>query len=597
MKKSFILSLLLGLAFLPSLLWAHPVSVEDEAALLAARGDVFRLRPLYDSISQRLTPHTDLYCRFAFSRAAGDHRRVIELIDSLERHHERKLDVRGLLALAGERCAALLSLGEYAALSDYCDERLAWARRRSIRQSRRKELKAYQSIAVAFASHPPMQVEWTSDAFVLPLTRDWPLLLPVAVNDKEAQPFLIDTGHRHTLISAADAAEWGVSPLSATLRLSTARGWTEARPGLIERLNIGGLTLRNLMVFVVADDLEAPYNRSLGTHVLQQLHTLTFADTDLSVERRSASFPSDTLGVSLAFSLDGGLCLQPADTTADPLPFNLALPDTIASSSCFGALQLRRADRTMLDFSTLRLHRSAPRDYVPFTVDRYLSHSDYFGLLRNEASLLFTSSPEEVAQMTATLNRCLEPRLSLSLPHGLPSTLPPLEVLSPDSAVFVPYLDGGGRQVATLLAGRSLPAEVTPLHPLSQIPLSIVRRFSLPVHKDGQGRQWAQIDHLLLGDVEVKHLLCLVHALPTETLTLGLDVLTRLPAVGFGSDGLTFHAASDTASVGYVRPYLLTPSGAVVEISPSFSSASSSRQLKPADFMGKTIDFARMFIR
>lgn len=112
-----ILRILLAIGMLlPLSLPAQKSKIEDEVALLAARGDLERLRPLYDSVRQSLSPHTALYCRFAMTRGAGHHREVIALIDSLERFHERKLDVRGLLALATERCEAHVALGEYAEL-------------------------------------------------------------------------------------------------------------------------------------------------------------------------------------------------------------------------------------------------------------------------------------------------------------------------------------------------------------------------------------------------------------------------------------------------------------------------------------------------
>lgn len=596
-----ILRILLAVGMLlPLSLPAQKSKIEDEVALLAARGDLERLRPLYDSVRQSLSPHTALYCRFAMARGAGHHREVIALIDSLERFHERKLDVRGLLALATERCEAHVALGEYTELKSYCDERLSWAQRRSVRQSRRGTLRFYQSLGKEWGSVPAPTEEWRSESFSVPLSRDWPLLIPARIGSSDFLPFLLDTGHHHTLISQSDAETWGVEALTETLFILTADGWVNARPAILPTLSIGELTLSNIPVFVVDETIDAPFSRSLGTDVLHRLQHLVFSDAALLISNTAPSFSPINETLALSFSTDGGLNLQTMGTSASSLmPFELALPDslTTAENLLRRTEFLRSATQTHLDFSTMQLKRQKLRaNYRPRTVSDYLAANDYFGLLNNEISLTYTASPEEVSRMTSVLNRSLEPALPLSIPQGLPNTIQPLTVQPPLQPTVLPYLGGEAQRLVTLqLSQQPLSADLNPLHLISQISSNAVRRHKLNVYKGAQGRQWALVPELRVGEAVVSNLLCLVVNAQGEGVTLGLDVLSRMPALTFGSESITVHPLRQSDPLPFERLFVVTPAGLIVQ--DATQEQTFSRPLRLSDYQGKTIDFEQMSIR
>lgn len=584
----------------PLSIYAQQSKIEDEVALLAARGDLEKLRPIYDSVSQNLSPHTSLYCRFALARGAGRHREVVEIIDSLERHYERNFDVRGLLALAIERCEAHVALGEYAALKSYCDDRLSWAQRRGIRQSRRKSLRFYQTLGKAWGGISAPTENWRSDSFSVPISRDWPLLIPAVIGSSDLLPFLLDTGHHHSLISRADAEALGMAPLKESLLIPTADGWSNAHPAMLPTLAIGELTLNDVPVFVVDESIDAPFSRTLGTDVLQRLQHLVFTDASLHVSRTPPSPSSIDETLAISFSTDGGLNLQPlATTTSPPMPFELALPDSVTTSENLLRRTgfLRSAARTHLDFRAMRLNRQQLRpDYRPRSVSDYLSSNDYFGLINNEIALSYTATSEEVSRMTSVLNRSLEPTLPLSLPQGLPTTIQPLSVQVSAQSVVLPCIEGEGKHIVSLsLLGQPLNAELTPLHLLSQISLNAVRRLQLSVYKGAQGRQWALVPELKAGEVVVRNLLCLVVNAPGESLTLGLDVLSRVPALTFSDEAITLHPLRQSAPLPFERLFVVTPSGLVVQDNALVDT--SSRSLRFSDYQGKTLDFEQMSIR
>lgn len=110
-------------------------SLADRASLLAARGQVGELRPLYKRAGQSFPPSVRLYCELAIAQA--DHRweRVVDCVDSLTTTHSSSLDLKGLIALCLLKAETLHRLGRYDALGDYASERLAYFQGRRVKTS------------------------------------------------------------------------------------------------------------------------------------------------------------------------------------------------------------------------------------------------------------------------------------------------------------------------------------------------------------------------------------------------------------------------------------------------------------------------------
>lgn len=320
----------------------------ERCALLAARGDVEGLRPLYDSVWQTLPPHTEMYCRFAFARAVNDNEQTVRLIDSLETNYADKFDLRGLLALCDVRCEAMRQTGDYVALKKYCKERLDWCYRRGIKISRRENLKFYQQIAERFDASPCTKLEWTSKESIVPVSREWPTMIPVGLagdstSEIHVLPFLYAKHQTFTVISEDDALECGVTPIGEPLKIDTNHGKTMARPAMMAHLQLGNLLLHNILVFVVSDNQPAPYNRCVGSDVLSRFRQCIMGDDYLSV------------------SAEGDFL---------------------------------RADHSLRNDSVHTSRRVAD----------YIAKHDILGLLRNEASLQLTASEAELNAMDEAIN-------------------------------------------------------------------------------------------------------------------------------------------------------------------------------------------------
>lgn len=419
MRLSLILALCLVLGF--QHLAAQNDDIAERCATLAARGDVAMLREIYDANRDSLPKNTELYCRFAFARGQGDNRAISAYVDTLEAQYVDDLDLRGLLALCDVKCEALRQLGDYGALGEYCEKRLEWCRKRTIKQSRQVNLKFYQELARRFASRASLTEEWGAAHFFVPVSRDWPLLVPASIDDGEAMPFLISTAQQTSFISCDDAEECGIIDRGAPLNLNTPRGIVEATPVVVDKFTIGELTLRNVMLFVVDGSVEAPFNRCIGNDILRHLQQIEINDQQMLVRRKDSNRVQNP-GVPMCFTVRGGLDLQqPVDSGYVRYALDIAQPHDFddEGNRVLSAEYLKQAHALVFDFHNMTYVASLTRDYTPRSVSDYLATEDYFNLLRNEASLYFTANEDEMAQVDAALTAALTAPEASTLPRGL----------------------------------------------------------------------------------------------------------------------------------------------------------------------------------
>lgn len=335
-----------------------PTDIYDHCALLAARGDVTTLEPLYDSLRTELPEHVDLYCRFAFAHAAGNDAEVISTIDTLESKYADHLDIRGLLAVSEMKCGALLRTGDYSRLKQYCKSQLDLFYRRSVKASRQQYLKNFQELAIKLMEKPGVNVVWNEDEFIIPSTRDWPILIPASIGDNEKAPFLYEPSQRWTFISSNDAKEWGVKPENVRMTVRGSQGSMKASPAFIDTLRIGELAICNTVVFVVDSTVAAPYNRSIGMVNMARMNKVTIHNDYFKMSRKGSPGIKD--------------------------------------------MSARTAE-----------------NYQPYKLKKYLAGHSYFALLRNEPSLLFTVTDEEREEMEEVLEMACTPPAKEKLPTWL----------------------------------------------------------------------------------------------------------------------------------------------------------------------------------
>lgn len=130
-------------------------SLTARAALLAARGDVGELRPLYRQHAAGFPVYVRLYCDMALSRADGHYGRMIACIDSLVRHYPRQLRTNGRLALAELKAEGLRQEGRYAEMRDYCRQEEAYFRKKRVEADRLDVLRHYADKGSRLAGDSP----------------------------------------------------------------------------------------------------------------------------------------------------------------------------------------------------------------------------------------------------------------------------------------------------------------------------------------------------------------------------------------------------------------------------------------------------------
>ena len=125
--------------------------------------------------------------------------------------------------------------------------------------------------AAVFAEVPPKTVEFRSRLVILPLTLSAVTTptIPVRVNGKDYQ-FWLDTGSSLTIVSSRVGAALGLTVLSPdTLEMVTSTGRVSARPTLIDRIELGQISVRNAAAMIV-DESSMEMRDTRGASVSQR---------------------------------------------------------------------------------------------------------------------------------------------------------------------------------------------------------------------------------------------------------------------------------------------------------------------------------------
>lgn len=111
--------------------------------------------------------------------------------------------------------------------------------------------------ALAFKNVPVRTLTFPASSVVVPLrvSAAGTPVIPVQINGKQKY-FWLDTGSSMSIISSDVAVECGVEPLlSDTLEVATTTGRVAARPAVIRKIDIGGLSISNSTAMIVASGL------------------------------------------------------------------------------------------------------------------------------------------------------------------------------------------------------------------------------------------------------------------------------------------------------------------------------------------------------
>jgi hypothetical protein len=113
-----------------------------------------------------------------------------------------------------------------------------------------------ESWAAAFRRVPSRQMTFPEKASVVPLlvSASGVPMIGVTINGKP-HTFWLDTGSSMSIVSTDVAVECGMKPLSTdTLEVVTTTGRVQAQAGSINRLDLGGIEVRNTTTLIVANE-------------------------------------------------------------------------------------------------------------------------------------------------------------------------------------------------------------------------------------------------------------------------------------------------------------------------------------------------------
>lgn len=588
MMKRFLNILFLFISIAASSQAALPDSIANRCAMLAARGEVRLLRPLYRQHKAELPTYVRLFCDLAIARAEGNNNRTNQCVDSLVSNFPKQVGAVGRLTLTELKAENLLNDGLYDELQAYADEQVLYLKRHNFKAARidvfrdyaRKAirygssgesgrilglaerrsdfelLKAYRSdqsltafarltaraelarafnlpdaacasadsllrfyadslnaevqttylttcienyisqglwkklaefcefattlpqlravpletfssIARELRNEQPFALEQPATPISVPTTRDWPLLLPVSVNGGSNVFFHLNTGQHLTIITEADARQFGARVLNVTLAVNTMFGKVNVRPAFLRELRVGSVRFRNLLVYVFpAEEMTAEMKpeicRILGNRELMRLgevsiypEKIVFAPSQMDVRKSQpnlrlndnyrlqlqAEYGDAICGLSLESGSPGNVLsavVFPPEET-DTLDFHLTLNGECAlvpavelsevkdGNSCgiLGLPFLRGFSLVRFDFGGMKLTIEGKQQYNHRYLTDYTADGDLFGLERNAPALqavtddsvtsdflrLLVDKGKNVPNSVVSLARRLEPAL------------------------------------------------------------------------------------------------------------------------------------------------------------------------------------------
>jgi len=138
--------------------------------------------------------------------------------------------------------------------------------------------------AASAAAEPPPQVAGASRSLTLSGDRNGHFQVDATVDGRRID-FVVDTGASLVILRETDAARVGIRPMpvdySATV--TTANGKIKAAPAKLERIEVGGITVRDVAALVLPDDVLS--QNLLGVSFLSRLKRYEYANGRMLLEQ------------------------------------------------------------------------------------------------------------------------------------------------------------------------------------------------------------------------------------------------------------------------------------------------------------------------
>lgn len=320
--------LLITLAFLlcTTSVWAQrevtPQQANDEVNGYIGSGDYVALSRELPAVRELIVPHLLKLADAFVAYSEGRHEESNQHIAELEQYR-KELGDGVIITMQNIAYYNALAVEDYAAASRYLATLIEAA------PSQRATLEAFKCWMDALADRKPVAIKTTKHNNSFPVESravgDGLHLMVKATVGRESVDMIFDTGCCNANCITAEAAErLGVKILVDSLPLGGVGGETYAKVGVLPKMKVGDVVVKNPTFFVVesiVDDPSMKVEAVLGTHVIRAMgemkidleqNIITLPAEQSEPQSKNLSFHQGNYGID--FSYDGMPLVAHLDT-------------------------------------------------------------------------------------------------------------------------------------------------------------------------------------------------------------------------------------------------------------------------------------------
>lgn len=306
--------------------WAQrevtPQQANDEVNDYISRGDYVTLSRELPALREMIVPHllklADAFVAYSEGRHVESNQHIAEL-----EQYRKELGDGVIVTMQNIAYYNALAVEDYAAASRYLATLIEAA------PSQRATLEAFKGWMDALADRKPVAVKTTKRKNSFPVecrpVGDGLHLMVEATVGRESVDMIFDTGCCNANCITAEAAErLGVRILVDSLPLGGVGGSTYAKVGVLPKMRVGDVVVKNPTFFIVeniVDDPSLKIEAVLGTHVIRAMgemkidleqNIITLPAEQSEPQSKNLSFHQGNYGID--FSYDGMSLVAHLDT-------------------------------------------------------------------------------------------------------------------------------------------------------------------------------------------------------------------------------------------------------------------------------------------
>lgn len=238
---------------------------------LGSNDSFFEIWKLHNDSAAYFEPNMRFYAQMCIGNAFNRPELLIKSIDSLYIYYASEDYPSQYKYL---KAKALFELGKYNELAIYCRS----FEKDSLSQTG-PEFAWIESVARQLDGTPDSRIDFNEKICTIPTPQNFPLRIPVQINNIEIPNVIIDTGAPFTFLSYATAEKCNVRMLGDTVIVGSYFGDIKAVTGIIDKMQVGNIVYHNINVKVASPQAPDYFSQSntLGMQELARLSSIEFS--------------------------------------------------------------------------------------------------------------------------------------------------------------------------------------------------------------------------------------------------------------------------------------------------------------------------------